>query len=489
MIRISYVGRAVLVTPGEVGEHFHELCTPCPVKRVTEWIEDLSTGTSRQIQTVKTEASPLYWYDTDDRGRKIFGTLAGYGLEIERQLRKRYDDVQVRSLVDDGLGEPDLSKLSEVKWRRRQKGIFAKLLAYRGGMIVCPTGWGKTFMIKLLARVYPQARIVVTVASRDIVQDIYDDLKWDFPRDIGMIGNGKHQPKRLIIAVAQSLHKCPKDASIILADECHTLMTKRYTKIFNRFRRAKIFGFTATPSGRSDRGEGFGHAVFGSEIANVTYQEGVAGGNVVQLRARIIPSTKGPEVSAIPNKARADQKAIWCNADRNGLIARAVREVEEEIGPDQQLLVMVDKTEHAYCLGQLLPEFAIVTGEPTADRVKEMRKRKSMTADQEICTKRMREEYRKAFEAHELKRAIATGVWSKGVDFRDLAVLVRADGGGSPINSGQVPGRLSRLGRKTQKVDGLLIDFFDNFSRNLRSRSESRIRVYRQNGYEIERVK
>jgi superfamily II DNA or RNA helicase len=290
----------------------------------------------------------------------------------------------------------------------------------------------------------------------------------------------------VIVCTSQSLHKAPKDVSLILADECHTHMTEGYVKKFNKFRRARLFGFTATPEGRSDGAEGFGEALFGPVIANVNYQESVAGGNIVQLHVRVHRSELGPEVSRIAVKATADRLGIWLNEDRNNLIARVTREVEEEIGDDQQLLIMVDKTEHAYALGQLLPNFAIVTGEPDAARVTAMRRRGSMTDDQEICTVKMRERYKKAFEAHELKRAIATKIWSKGVDFRDLAVLVRADGSGSPIDAGQVPGRLSRLGDKTAKDSGLLIDFLDTFSGNLQGRAQKRLAVYRKNGFRIE---
>ena len=149
---------------------------------------------------------------------------------------------------------------------------------------------------------------------------------------------------------------------------------------------------------------------------------------------------------------------------------------------------MVSVAEHAYALGQKLPDFTIVTGEVSPDRAKEMQRRGAMLPDQEICTKSMREEYTQAFENNKLKRVIATMIWKQGVDFRDLACLVRADGQASGINSIQVPGRLSRLGRETDKAVGLLIDCYDSFSKNLEARSNKRLAIYRKNGWSIARV-
>jgi len=483
--KLRYLGRALALFPSELGEFYEEVCTVSRHSVDTEWVEDVATGSTYPVRTRNISKIPLFWY-TEEGDTAAFCALAGYGPRILADLNKYGYQVTVEDFVDDGLGKPDLSQIEGVSWRSRQKEVFSKLLAHRGGIVVCPTGWGKTFLVKLLAKVYPRAEILITVNSNDIASNIYDDLKYDLGSQLGRIGAGKSYTRRVTVCTSQSLHKAPKDVNLILADECHTLMTENYVKKFNKFRRARIFGFTATPEGRSDKAEGFGEAVFGQQIADVTYQEGVAGGNIVQLQVRMITSSAGPDVAGMRNTADADRLGLWLNDYRNRLIAYTVRKVEEEIGDDQQLLVMVDKTEHAYALGQLLPEFPIVTGEPSPARITAMRKRGAMTPEQEPCTKKMREAYRKAFETHELKRAIATKIWSKGVDFRDLAVLVRADGTGSPLDSGQVPGRLSRLGDKTSKLQGLLIDFMDKFSKNLQYRSVQRLRVYRKNGFQVE---
>lgn len=481
MAEMRYVGRGLAVVPANLGALLEELCTVTRLSRVTEWVENESTGVSFPQQKTVEEEIPLFWYD---RKNDAFVTYSGFGPEIRDLLAKK-TTVRERSLIDSGLGDPDLSAVKRVVWRKRQKEVFAAVMAYDRGIIKCPTAWGKTFLIKQLAKVYPKAEILITVDSADIVRDIYDGLKFDLGRQLGIVTGGKRTPSRVTVATSQSLHRCPKDVNLILADECHKLCTENYLKKFNKFPRAKVFGFTATPDGRSDKAERFGTAIFGPLIKDITFQEGVEGGNIVPIQVRLYRST-GPDVSKMHNQVAADRMSLWRNKSRNELIARIAKDLAVN-NPDAQILIMVDKTEHAYVLGQLLPEYAIVSGELSAARVAKFRKQDVMVEGQEPCTVKQRQEHKKAFESGQLKYAIATKVWSKGVDFRDLSFLIRADGVGSPIDSGQVPGRVARLGKRTNKELGTVIDFYDDFSPNLRSRSDRRLAVYRKNGWHIQR--
>ena len=78
----------------------------------------------------------------------------------------------------------------------------------------------------------------------------------------------------------------------------------------------------------------------------------------------------------------------------------------------------------------------------------------------------------------EIMGAIATGVWSVGVSFNDLEVLIRAEGSGSRTAATQVPGRVCRISSQIKKPYGLVIDFADNFEPVLAKRSAERFREY-----------
>ena len=79
----------------------------------------------------------------------------------------------------------------------------------------------------------------------------------------------------------------------------------------------------------------------------------------------------------------------------------------------------------------------------------------------------------------ELRAAIATMTWSEGVDFRQLNVLVRADGMISKVRNDQIPGRLSRLwGDKNM---GLLVDFNDKWTPWVYRNTMAREATYKRN--------
>ena len=485
MIEVGYLGRALSLRPAGLGEIFHSTCTVSRTTHQTEWVkeEDAITGevTSRPVTRRVHERIPLFWYAEDAKGERLFCTYSGFGPKIVAELRRLgHADIRVRELVDDGLGRPDLSQLQGLSWRRNQKSVFAKLLAHRRGIVVCSTGFGKSFMCRALAKAYPDAKIIITIpsGSADVAKRFYSSLADDLGyTNVGLVGYGSRRIRRITVASGASLHKLPKDANLILADECHAFSTERYVKVFNKFHRARIFGFTATEGKRGDRADDFGRALFGPVIADIGYQESVAGGNVVQIRVRMYRVTEGPRITT-DHKITVDRRGLWDNGARNRRVVEAVREAEAEVGPDAQILIMVDTIEHAYLLGQLLPEYVIVSGVPQPDRVAKLRRKGVITPDQQLCTDEMRTKYRKAFEANELKRAISTKVWTQGVDFTELAVLVRADGAASGIDAGQIPGRLSRLSETGEKECGLLIDFVDEFTPQLHSRSIKRVKEY-----------
>lgn len=743
-IKIRNLGRILVITPAEVGSFFENHCN------VERTITIPASAENQWQRSRQTRDEPTHWYDTDKTGQRIFCAFKGYLHYITSYLEARqmaYDYVDDRPSE---LPDPNIAAVRGIAWRPRQSEVVANIMAHEGGVVVCPTAFGKSFIIKQLCKIYPTAKIVITCSAADVCHGIYADLKEGID-NVGFCGDGVHDPQRVTVAVSKSLKYCDMNANIVLVDECfvagtpvrtptgdvpieyvrcgdivcaahgtgtvvattarsvlevwhvtltdgtritttanhpfftaagwvrarqlesgqvlfsekdlrllrsgfysdlfgragragnsmehaqvllkvlleeatepnaqrclsgqdgspavrdrasaedawrqrnwaheapgstvaasrrglaprvycedqpqavgristslqdrrgesdpedcnrdrrrialhvgeasagpeedglagrvrvasvaveklnsprtvfnlsvsghpsyyaggvlvhncHTMCTEDSIKQLNRFRRAKMFGFTATPRGRSDGSDAYLEALFGHKLADITYQEAVAVGNVVQLHVYTVPVPQGPSLTGF-NDHKAEQKGLIWNKIRNDKVIQAVRWLEQKVGPEAQILVMVDKTEHAYLLGQSLPEYTIVTGVVDADRQVELQASKAMLATQQLCSAKDRDRYRIEFESGRLLRAIATRVWEKGVDFRDLAGLVRADGLRSPIAAGQIPGRLSRLGKATEKTHGIVVDFFDSFDDRMKRRSEVRQREYRRHGW------
>lgn len=478
-VTLTYLGRIISMTPAELGAQFENVCTVKVVKQEQPCAEN------GWQQKRFVEEKTLFWYDTTPDGVPVFCAFSGYGYRLEYVLKQQGHEVEVKDLVPCGLPErPDLDLFKNIEWRGSQCTVFAKLLANRMGVIDCPTGWGKSFLIRQLARAYPNARICATVPSTAVAKELYDELFMFDPANTGIIGGGKHRLKRrVMVAVTHSLHHIDPETNLVLVDEAHAVLTEGFIEKFGGLRRARFFAFTASPEGRSDQADGFMEAMFGPVLHHVPYQEAVESGNVVQVRYRVYQCADGPATTGIKNKIRRDRQGIWRNPSRNALVVHAAQQAEKEHGEDAQILIMVSTAEHAYILQQALPHYVVVAGELSEEREEQLRGSLAMTDDQIVTTKEMEAEYKEKFSSAEIKHAIATFKWSKGVNFLDLKVLIRADGTASEISSTQVPGRLSRKGSDGQKPEGILVDFNDSFCPTLKQRALSRFKVYRRHGW------
>ncbi len=486
---LTYIGRLLALEPAELGRLFEDELA------ITLRVQQSPTIDNGFRSDVIEVPQVMWWYATHPTsGLQVFNSFSGYGHRIATKLRKLGHQVTEQDIMPCGLPAPDFSKIDGVTFRGEQQQVLISMLVARSGVVVCPTGWGKSFLLRLIAKLYPTAVIIFTVPSIEIAREIYEAVK-EHDSTIGFVGDGRRDVQRVTVAVTHSLRYCRKDANLLIGDEAHALVASDFREQLVEFTRAKFIGMTATDEGRSDDGDQYIEALFGPTIARIPYQDAVESGNVVPLKVWVFQSNHGFNVSQIQNKAYKDKHGLWMNDSRNQLIAHSIRYAEQrlpqEIGiaaADLQILIMVTTAEHAYRLQQVLPDFTVVTGAPDKERIDELKEMKAMTASQVICTPKDRKRLKKEFSDGTLKRVIATKVWAKGVNFQDLNVLARADGTASMIDSGQIPGRLSRLGSERDKGVAYLIDYNDTFSPDMQGRSKSRFQVYRANRWAIEAI-
>jgi hypothetical protein len=197
--------------------------------------------------------------------------------------------------------------------------------------------------------------------------------------------------------------------------------------------------------------------------------------------------------------------AYWRNKYRNEAIAYVVKTALDR---GLQVLVMLETLEHAVLLNQYLPDVPVVHygGSSTSfDSVAENLLKDSMMKEvfikyaednnlstsnmMDVALKYMSDKYTlktkdknalaDRMATGELRSAIATQTWSEGVDFKQLNVLVRADGMVSKVRNDQIPGRLSRLWG-TKKM-GLLVDFNDTWTPWAHRNTQAREATYKRN--------
>jgi superfamily II DNA or RNA helicase len=218
-------------------------------------------------------------------------------------------------------------------------------------------------------------------------------------------------------------------------------------------------------------------AFFGPVIANFSYQDSVEKGTATPIEVWMY-ETDGPRITG-KQIATKKRYAYWRNAYRNALIAT----VSAQIPEDEQVLIMVETTEHAMYLKRLLPEYTLVYGDSLKEDDMNEYVSKGFLAKQSRLTPADRKELRDKFKDGSLKRVIATTVWKQAVDFPELTWLIRGDASSSEIRGTQIPGRLSRLAEGKSKA--ILVDFTDGFDPWASRRAMKRMKTYASKGWRV----
>ena len=294
-------------------------------------------------------------------------------------------------------------------------------------------------------------------------------------------------------------------------DEAHAVGDNDVYEALSKITHCRRFGFTATPC-RSDGTKLIMETYFGPELVDIPYERAVDQGLVTDIKYVLLDPT-GPafiddnvDAGKVTSDLFKKRFGYWRNTQRNMAIAGAVRAALEH---GLQVLVLVETLEHAVLLeSQVLPDIPVVhygkTSEsafaslahtlldckPVVGAVVRWAQSQGYIYDRNtaetLINQWLYQRYKldaktKAswcdkFKKGEIRAMIATMTLSEGVDFPELAVVVRGDGLASRVANEQIPGRLSRL--FTGKRYGILVDFSDSFSRFTKRKATTRTSIY-----------
>lgn len=451
-------------------------------------------------------------------------------LTVFKNLDQEYEFEDLRKEVLPPADYSKLEILEDLEFRVGQMETLIAVDSTDGGIIVAPTGFGKSFIAIVLSIIYPKSNISFIAPGKSLLESLYSRFLKVCPSEVGRIWSGHcEQNKRIKLCSADSIHKLPYEKDqLIIYDEVHTAATeKRSEALCSRYTDAKFIGFTASPNSRADGADAVVESIFGPILLEVPYEEAVKAKSVVPINVRFVDVPRTGLSPVISSGMRMDQKkkaAYWTNVQRNQIIANTVADLPKYVdAEDPQILIMCETVEHILELRHFLPDFEIVFSgisdslrkkltnkglwldefEINRDLIDELKEAgewnsESFKTNLKLVNK-LREEGRwesgdymtpskkdyllRQFEQGKLKRVIANHCWKQGIDPVHLNVFIRADGGTSTINNIQLPGRLSRINKN--KSEGLLIDFNDNWSEWSEGRSKKRKRDYKKTGFNI----
>lgn len=398
------------------------------------------------------------------------------------QIEYVYQDITPESKRGPQAYAPIWDRVSSVNFRYRQLECLQTITDSLGGIINAPPAFGKTFLCGLTAKLYPKAKIHYVVKRKDLVQKAYRELTRTLP-SVGQIGGGKRQTdRRVTIFTADSLHRSDGDADFLFVDEAHEIVTPKYSQLIARlYGLSRNFGFTATPDGRMDGASAKLEYLFGPQIFYMSYTEARDNRLIVPIVVDWINICLDRNPCAGKSGVVKKRWGLWRNEERNAKIAERMR----AHGADEQCLILVETIDHAVHLWQHLQDYTLCYGnmaDGDDEQLGYFKRNRLLPQDYRVLTSDAREQLRLRFEAGDLKKVIATDVWSTGVSFDQLSVLCRADARTSEIMNTQAPGRVSRL--HAGKESGRVYDTFDVFDRGFKLASQGRYRAYAKLGYE-----
>jgi superfamily II DNA or RNA helicase len=408
---------------------------------------------------------------------------AGTTARVTELLRKQGYNVIFEDRRPPILPEPKYENVEPM--REGQPELLAAVIANDHGIICSPTGTGKSWLIRQLPRLWPEAKFIICSPFSGIIRQTARELQFMFgPNEVGVVGMGRYEPNcRITCSTAQSLLKCRlSDCQVFIFDEVHRAGGKKTLETLCHVDNARMYGFSASPKGRSDNSDLEVEGVFGPIIATIDYEEAQRDGLVVPITVEM-HSCEGFNTWEYSTTNARERHLIWRHTERNKLIAGMARQAIQRFGEDVQIMISVSKVEHAVHLGKYLPDFQLVYASMNkADRFRWERD-KLIPPRAHPLTPTQRANIDIAFRDGTLKRAIATGVWSTGMDFPKLNVLIRADGQASSIASTQIPGRVTRVAEG--KEMGIVMDVDDAHDELLHKRAKRRMTEYRKKGWTI----
>jgi superfamily II DNA or RNA helicase len=393
-------------------------------------------------------------------------TMPGFVHRVKTVLKS--EGMQYR-IVDERTPAPTPDiKAAMSELREYQYECAYTALMSGGGIVACPTGWGKTHIMGAICKAYQHAElclrntptILIAAPDKDIVRKNFEDLCEILPdRDVGIVMSGRKKiwSTDIQLITLDSLHHVDADdVGVMIADEVHSAASEGRAEKLSAMSKAVRFGMSATPTGRFDGRDKVTEGLFGPVIYTRTYKEGVDDGALVPIRVFWIrlpePSRGLDKYLAYKQRESRYRHGMY----RDPVVQQTIAGLMHRIPEEMQSLCIMRHTEQLNFLAPLCPDIEYVHGE-TSESSLQRAKRHNITA----IAKKAREELYDKMRDGELRKIFSTWVYKQGVNFPELAVIVNAGGGGSDIVARQIPGRESRL--IEGKHESYLIDFWHDW--------------------------
>jgi superfamily II DNA or RNA helicase len=411
----------------------------------------------------ETQKSTLYRIK---EGFIFYSGLLSHVLEKCKDLNLEVE-VEDRSKEDFTMYEPELPGII---FREDQIKLIDSWLDSPRGIIVSPTGSGKTILGFGCLSALPGIMVLWMCHTKDLMKQAYEEaIKLGF-KSVGRVGDGFNEcGKDITIATRQSFIRLAEEFGhlydIVVVDEAHHVskgLDSQYAKILRMIPAPFRLGLTATPMKESD-GEGFlaCTGLLGPVVGELSINEANNLGILATPKIKLLKTSIDYDVKAIRKYPEAYNVGVVNNVERNNLIAATAK---KHIDKGESVLIMVVQTEHGHNIQTALQALDIkaefIYGATKSDsRTNEVN---ALKAKETCCT-------------------ICSVVWIEGINIPSLNVVINASGGKTERAALQKIGR--GLRKTVDKDEVWIYDIFDPSNRYLIEHFALRLILYMESGW------
>ena len=406
--------------------------------------------------------------------------LKGQGYKVT------YDTDFSKRNLDKSITTKFVRSLQKKKFKAREYQIDAihTILESHRGLILSPTGSGKSFIIYALTRYYVKKlehqKVLIVVPTTNLVEQMYGDFAdygW-FPDEHChklYAGADKNTSKEVVISTWQSIYKLDKkyfsQFSAVFVDECHLAKAKSLTGIMTKLHDCKYrIGTTGTLDG-SEIHQLVLEGLFAKHKEITTTSQLVKDKHLSNLHIKCLV-LQHPKENRGRKTYQEEMEYLATNRKRNLFISKLAATL------DGNTLILAQ-----YIEKQLVP-LCLIIKELCEDRTVHLIYGATPTED--------REKVRELVEKEKNAIIVASyGVFSMGINIKRLHNIIFASPYKSQIKVLQSIGRGLRLAE--DKTECNLFDIADDMSYN-KNRNftlkhlEERVKIYSKQEFDYEIV-
>jgi len=456
------------------------LCEPSTAKELNDFFKFEVPG-AKFMPSVRNRTWSGYIHLFSPATGKIYAGLLPYVQRFltEQGYKVRVEDVFRPQKLDKKVTRRYVNSISKFRARDYQIDAIHYILEFNRGVILSPTGSGKSFIIYALIRYYIDEghKILLVVPTTSLVEQMYKDFAeygW-FPEDHChrlYAGKEKGSNKDVIISTWQSIYKQPRSYfdqfGTVFIDEAHLAKAKSLTGIMTKLHECKYrIGLTGTLDGTEVHRlvlEG----LFGVCEEVTTTAQLVKSKHLANLEINCLVLSH-PKENCIKRSYQEEMDYLASNESRNRYITNLIKTF------DGNTLV----------LAQYIEKHLLPLHEMSVDLDKECYLVYGGTATVE------REEIRELVENSTNDSVIfaSYGTFSTGINIRRLHNIVFASPYKSQIRVLQSIGRGLRTSKDKEKLR--IFDISDNMVYNKRENYtllhlKERVRMYNEQEFSYE---